>query len=677
MRTRCSLKIRKLRLLAGWLLIAASQLTAPPLAATETANVPLVGGGVNAATYPTINEAVEAARGKTLQVTDKQVLTSNLTIPRDVALVILNGGSIEKAANAKLSINGPFSAGIYRVFSGFKIGDITFGTGSVKAAYPQWWGAKGDGDADSDDAPAINAAINSLAAGTVAISGDVFVTKSQITVKPGITLSGNGRTVIRAGGTIRKMVVLSGNAVADGLDVDGNSSFKNGRIEADGGEFGILALNSSHNTIRNCTVSRFRTAGIAIMAWSADNGNEAHYNTVEHCTVTSLDFVRAGEGGGGINIIIRSMYAGDDAEPLGGITRYNYAYGGKVTHNTVTGCTTLYGLHGVIVHNSRDNTICGNTMRWHSGSGIELDPKAIGTLVEGNRIQDCGGASINVAYGAKNTTIKNNTITGTHGSYNYAIGVFYGADNTVISTNQLDSRFDAYAGAENRAPGAGILIAQYCKNITINNNVIRGYRYGIWARTVMYPAVVLPTAPEYYLTGFNNLLVKNNIIQGAYVLSENRAHRLALPQNSLYGIWLNKNSTHDDITRGALPYNEIRVMGNLVDGVEYPYVVSESVATAQNPARFDDILFQNNDAVHCTSAAGLQNYAQYVNLQLSKYRGMNNSWNFIAKGTSVPPATALFGYGEKVHVTNHDATRGSVSEYIFSKPGIFKAVTMP
>jgi hypothetical protein len=193
----------------------------------------------------------------------------------------------------------------------------------------------------------------------------------------------------------------------------------------------------------------------------------------------------------------------------------------------------------------------------------------------------------------------------------------------------------------------------------------------------MYPGVVRETDPAYFLTGFRNLLIKDNIIQGAYVLAKDDVRRLALPQNSLYGIWISKNSSHDDVTRGAMAYNGIIVAGNLVDGVEYPYVVSESVSTSLNPARFEDIVFQNNKAINCTSVAGLSNYAQYVNVRLDKYRAINNSWNFISKKTGPPPATALYGYGDRVYVTDHDTSTGSVYEYVFSKPGIFKALTLP
>jgi len=62
-------------------------------------------------------------------------------------------------------------------------------------------------------------------------------------------------------------------------------------------------------------------------------------------------------------------------------------------------------------------------------------------------------------------------------------------------------------------------------------------------------------------------------------------------------------------------------------------------------------------------------------MQLSKYLGTNNSWNFIAKESGAPPATALFGFGEKVVVTNRDSNVGAIAEYVFTTAGKFEPIT--
>lgn len=121
------------------------------------------GPWVDVRVYASINAAVTAigSTKTTLLVPKVQTLTANLTIPSTLTLKILKGGSIVKASTYTLTINGPFEAGLYQVFSGFSPRDVTFG--SVKEVYPQWWGATGDGV--TDDSTTIQDAITSIPAG--------------------------------------------------------------------------------------------------------------------------------------------------------------------------------------------------------------------------------------------------------------------------------------------------------------------------------------------------------------------------------------------------------------------------------------------------------------------------------------------------------------------------------
>lgn len=77
---------------------------------------------------------------KTLIIDGPIVISTAITVPSNILLKISNKESrIIKSGSATLTINGPFEAGLYQVFSGFSAGNVTFGSGSVKEAYIQWW----------------------------------------------------------------------------------------------------------------------------------------------------------------------------------------------------------------------------------------------------------------------------------------------------------------------------------------------------------------------------------------------------------------------------------------------------------------------------------------------------------------------------------------------------------
>lgn len=126
----------------------------------------------------------------TLTIDSKQRLTADLTVPHNVALLFVAGGMIDVAKDAVLTIKGPVTATARRIFSGS--GRTSFLPGAVEHVYPHWWGGVGDGQ--TDDAAAIQAAVDALpSGGTVRFRGGSFNVGSTITVQNGITLQGPGR----------------------------------------------------------------------------------------------------------------------------------------------------------------------------------------------------------------------------------------------------------------------------------------------------------------------------------------------------------------------------------------------------------------------------------------------------------------------------------------------------
>jgi len=176
---------------------------------------------VNAKEYASINAAVTSigATLTTLLVSNAQPLTASLTIPSTLTLKIRKGGSIVKVSTYTLTINGPFEAGSYQVFSGFTYGDDLFINNSL-VINPVWCGETGG---------------QTLIGGTAATdilklqgtSGDGTLTSPAIQLLVGnngvttaITVLNNGNVGIGTteplapGGTAAKVLQLSGTEYA-------------------------------------------------------------------------------------------------------------------------------------------------------------------------------------------------------------------------------------------------------------------------------------------------------------------------------------------------------------------------------------------------------------------------------------------------------------------------------
>lgn len=93
------------------------------------------------------SDSIQAVLAKSI------TLTGNATVPSNVGLDIVQGGSIN-LNGFTLTINGPFRAGLRQVFTG--AGSVVFASGILKGVIPQWWGAVGD--ASTDDKSAFDAA---------------------------------------------------------------------------------------------------------------------------------------------------------------------------------------------------------------------------------------------------------------------------------------------------------------------------------------------------------------------------------------------------------------------------------------------------------------------------------------------------------------------------------------
>ena len=122
--------------------------------------------------YGSLSTAVSTigATEMTLVIDQDDTLAGVVTVPSTLSLRFIQGSVVTTGSNV-LTINGSIISGLYQIFSSSStylvLGDRTIG------AYPEWWGAAGDGS--TDDSTEIQAAIDALTAGSVVLSDNYAV----------------------------------------------------------------------------------------------------------------------------------------------------------------------------------------------------------------------------------------------------------------------------------------------------------------------------------------------------------------------------------------------------------------------------------------------------------------------------------------------------------------------
>lgn len=129
----------------------------------------------------------------TLIIDSNQSVAADLTIPATLKLKVDKGAIITVATGQTLTINGPFEAGLYQVFSLTGTGAVAFGK-LVHSVYPEWWGATAstysDTTYEAGNVAAFNAAL-SCGCKNVKVSQGVFRFNSGLTMGDYVTMEGN------------------------------------------------------------------------------------------------------------------------------------------------------------------------------------------------------------------------------------------------------------------------------------------------------------------------------------------------------------------------------------------------------------------------------------------------------------------------------------------------------
>jgi hypothetical protein len=257
-------------------------------------------GGGASYTDATISAAL-SAMGTTNKATlllrpGTWVISNNITITSNITLKVPPGAIIQVATGKTLTINGPFDAGLFQVFS-------CTGTGTVaglKQARPEWFGAVIN-DTGTDNAPAILAAMKAVNQAPLPNSGVVLLTAGYYYVaseiKPTFTIYD---MVFRGEGGVR--IIYNGAAAPTKAvfraDVSTSAHFARNTFENiffDAGHLAGFAFvlgaadpetgNASQNVFNKCNFYHGTIAGLLIGSnlETPDHDSACSFNTFNSC----------------------------------------------------------------------------------------------------------------------------------------------------------------------------------------------------------------------------------------------------------------------------------------------------------------------------------------------------------------------------------------------------------
>lgn len=185
---------------AGFGVLAASAASAlTPAAVQASTPLPTSESAINVGDFGIVGDGVTDQSGALRQLLEglpsgvgssviftpgRYRLHGPITFPEGVTLILPRGAVLDH--DEPVVIKGTLSAGLYKIFAGTR---VDFAAGSLQWAFPQWWGAKGDGV--HDDSAALQAA---LATRRVFLPAGKYRTSRELVLSNRTTLVGVGNS---------------------------------------------------------------------------------------------------------------------------------------------------------------------------------------------------------------------------------------------------------------------------------------------------------------------------------------------------------------------------------------------------------------------------------------------------------------------------------------------------
>lgn len=457
------------------------------------------------------------------------------------------------------------------------------------------------GDGDSANAEANTEAIQTaLNTGKNVFLGDasaVFALAAPLKMHSQQRLYAEGATLL-ASRRMSQIVMAADGVTIEGVAFDcNNTQPENGiPIEASGAVYGISIRDVSNCILRRCSFTRYKR-GVSIT--SSARGIKCGDHLVEDCeAIAGFTWPNWRSGNEQHGAYVGSEAQGD----VKSIAEYGNAEreANDVSDIRFVNWRAQEGQYGLALHRCSRISVLGGEFRQMSRA-ISIQHQSNNVTVSGVLVENTDSAGIHMAQGAHKISVVGNRISGTMSNDNAGVQGYYGVREVVVANNILDSKFDSWdgGGAESlRAPGAAIRFGQQAQGITIRDNVIRGFRWGVLLKSTIYEDAIKRSDLNYYFTGVRNIRVSRNLISGDY-FSGRSGFKQPMRKSETFGVVVAQSAPWEDISRGGWNIGDITISENTVSNTGTAYAASKVVSRKWGvEAGFDDeaIRLQDNEA---------------------------------------------------------------------------------